>query len=346
MLDLTGLQLQPEERDRLRHPLVGGVILFSRNYLDPQQLAALVHDIHILRTPPLLVSVDHEGGAVQRFRQGFVALPPCAALGRLYDGDRRRGLQAAADLGWLMAAELRAVGVDFSFAPVLDLGRGLSRVINDRAFHADPEGVTALAHAYIRGMHRAGMAAVGKHFPGHGSVEADSHHEVPVDPRPYDAIEALDLVPFARLAGSGLAALMPAHVIYDAVDPRPAAFSRVWLQEVLRRRLGFQGCLFSDDLSMAGAAVAGDLTARARAALSAGCDMVLVCNDPRGAAELLDRLADSHEPLSQVRLMRMHGRRAPDWAALHRDPDWVRAAALAESLGPERELALGDDERV
>jgi beta-N-acetylhexosaminidase len=308
MLDVAGFTLTPEERERLRHPLTGGVILFARNYQSPAQIESLVQEIHQLRQPPLLVAVDHEGGRVQRFREGFTSLPAVARFGEVYDENPKRGRRLAETAGWLMAAELRAVGVDFSFAPVLDVGRGISRVIGDRAFHASPEAVADLAHSYMVGMHRAGMAATGKHFPGHGGVEADSHVAVPVDERRYQDIYMEDIVPFERMIHYGLEGIMPAHVIYPKVDPRPAGFSRFWLQQILRGELGFEGVIFSDDLSMEGAKSAGGVVERARAALDAGCDMVLVCNDPAAAGKLLDGLGQHDNPVSLLRLARMHGR--------------------------------------
>jgi len=308
MLDVAGLALTSEEKQRLRHPLVGGVILFSRNYSSPEQLEELVGEIHGLRQPPLLVAVDHEGGRVQRFREGFTRLPPAAEFGALYEENADRARRLSETAGWLMATELRAVGVDFSFAPVLDVNRGISQVIGDRSFHPNPEIVAELAHAYMIGMHRAGMAATGKHFPGHGGVEADSHLAVPVDNRAYQDIYMEDIVPFERMIHFGLEGIMPAHVIYPQVDAQPAGFSRHWLQHILRGELGFEGVIFSDDLSMEGAKVAGGVVARARAALSAGCDMVLVCNDPDSACELLDGLGHYDNPASHLRLARMHGR--------------------------------------
>ncbi|MGH8583001.1 MAG: beta-N-acetylhexosaminidase [Gammaproteobacteria bacterium] len=339
MLDLHGPALTAEEREQLCHPAVGGVILFSRNYVDREQLRKLVADIHGLRDPPLLTAVDHEGGAVQRFRNGFTPLPACAALGRAFDRDRPRGLQLAEQHGWLMAAELRTAGVDLSFAPVLDVGLGVSRVINDRAFHRDPEVIALLASAYVRGMHAAGMAAVGKHFPGHGSVAPDSHHELPVDPRPYDRIRERDLVPFERLIRGGLEGIMPAHVVYTRVDARPSGFSSWWLNEVLRGELGFQGTIFSDDISMSGAACIGDFPGRARAALAAGCDMVLLCNSPDQIPSVLRGLEDYHDPVAQLRLVRMHGRAAPPPDSARRE----QASAALVSVVAAAELALGDD---
>lgn len=332
MLDLQGATLLPEERDLLRHPLVGGLILFARNYESPEQLGALLAEVHALREPRLLVAVDHEGGRVQRFRQGFTALPPARVFGDSYIHDPRRARRLAEAAGWVMASELRAVGVDFSFAPVLDVDRGVSRVIGDRAFGGAPDVVTALAHSYMLGMRQAGMAATGKHFPGHGAVEADSHLALPVDTRRYEDIQAEDLVPFERMIGYGLAGIMPAHVVYSSIDTHPAGFSRFWLDEVLRRRLGFQGVIFSDDLSMEGAAFAGDYAARATAAVEAGCDMVLVCNNRAGAVAVLDGFKPRHDPVLHTRLARMHGRHAVTWDSLHRDPRWQQAVHVVERL--------------
>ena len=308
MLDIVDLELSQAERDRLQHPLVGGVLLFSRNYESPEQLLSLVRDIHSLRDPHLLVAVDHEGGRVQRFRDGFTGLPPMRVLGSVYDENPKRAKRLAETCGWLLASELRAVGVDFSFAPVLDLDRGMSKVIGDRAFHSNPETVADLAHACMLGMSHVGMSATGKHFPGHGGVAGDSHTEVPVDGRGYADIYAEDILPFERMINFGLAAVMPAHVVYAQVDPNPAGFSRFWLQDILRTHLGFQGVIFSDDLSMAGATLAGDMLERSRVALHAGCDMILVCNDINAADKVLDGLGAHNDPVSHLRLVRMHGR--------------------------------------
>lgn len=289
MLDVEGLALTADDRERLAHPLVGGVILFTRNYADRGQLAALTASIRALRDPALVIGVDHEGGRVQRFRAGFSAIPPMRLLGETWDRDVAQAARDAEALGRTIAGELRPLAIDFSFTPVLDLAYGSSAVIGDRAFHRNPNAVAHLATALRRGLNAGGMAAVGKHFPGHGFVAADSHTDVPVDGRPMAAIAADDLVPFGALVRGGLEAVMPAHVIYPDVDAKPAGYSRVWLQEVLRGRLGFDGMIFSDDLGMAGAHTAGDIVARAEAAVEAGCDVVLVCNDAAASDDLLSR---------------------------------------------------------
>lgn len=329
MLDLSGTELLPEERERLQHPACGGVILFARNYESPAQLHSLVEDIHRSRQPALLVAVDHEGGRVQRFRDGFTVLPPAAWFGRLYDRSHGRGLRAAREAGWLMASELRAAGVDFSFAPVLDLDRGLCEVIGDRAFHRRPEAVAELAHAWMSGMHEAGMPAVGKHFPGHGGVTVDSHVSLPEDPRPQRDLLMEDIVPFQRMIHYGLEAVMPAHVVYTSADSRPAGFSDYWLKNMLRGQLEFSGVIFSDDLSMGAAEEAGTYPARADAALSAGCDVVLVCNNPAAAETVLEHLKGYENPTAQIRLMRMHGRGSHTRAALHESSRWHDAVKIA-----------------
>jgi beta-N-acetylhexosaminidase len=310
VVDLAGLELAPEDRELLVHPLVGGVILFARNYSGPDQLRALTGAIHALRTPPLLIAVDQEGGRVQRFLAGFTRLPPMSALGRAYDRDRAVAASLAGAIGVVLAAELAAHGVDFSFAPVLDVDFGASSVIGDRALHSDPRAVARLAAALVGGMSRIGMGAVGKHFPGHGYVRADSHHEVPVDERDLALIEANDLLPYRALIGSGLAGVMPAHVIYPRVDSRPAGFSARWLKDILRGRLAFDGAVFSDDLSMEGAAVAGGIVERGRAALDAGCDLVLVCNARAAAERLLDGLGPAR--LDPACAERMRGPRTAE----------------------------------
>jgi beta-N-acetylhexosaminidase len=292
VIDVVGLALTDDDRKRLLHPATGGVILFSRNYETPEQLTALCEEIEKLREPALPICVDHEGGRVQRFKTGFTLLPPMRELGRLWDRDRPAGRAAARAAAYVAAAELAAHGVDFSFAPVLDLDFGASGVIGDRALHYDPTAVGALGASLIQGFADAGMAAVGKHFPGHGFCEADSHVAVPTDGRKFAEIWKKDILPYKPAIDAGMAAVMPAHVIYPEVDPEPAGYSRYWLQDVLRGKLGFDGLIFSDDLSMEGASTAGGIAERARAALGAGCDMVLLCNDPAGQEVLLEALKD------------------------------------------------------
>jgi beta-N-acetylhexosaminidase len=273
---IEGLELSPADRERLLHPHVGGVTLFARNYAEPKQLTALCEAIHRLREPQLLICVDHEGGRVQRFRDGFTRLPPMGRIGALWATDRQPARAAAWAAGAILAAELRGCGVDLSFAPVLDLDYGASTIIGDRALHRDPQIVADLAAALIEGQHAFGMRAVGKHFPGHGYIAADSHLELPVDERSLQQIAAQDLVPFRTLAPR-LAGVMTAHVLYPQVDSQPAGFSRRWIGEILRADLGFAGAVVSDDLGMQGAACAGPLQARAEAAFASGCDLVLAC---------------------------------------------------------------------
>jgi len=340
MIDLEGLEISPVEREMLQHPLVGGVILFTRNYESPEQITELVEAIHRLRSPHLLVAVDHEGGRVQRFRNGFTQLPPVGKLALRYQEDNKAARKLAETFGWLMAVELRSVGVDFSFAPVLDVDRGVSDIIGDRSFGNDPEMVSSLAAAYVRGMHKAGMVATGKHFPGHGAIKADSHIACPVDKRSFEDIYSEDIVPFARLISNGLAGIMPAHVVYSAVDTSPAGFSSFWLNQVLRNQLEFQGVIFSDDLSMEGASIAGDIVDRAKAALKAGCDMVLVCNDPGSASRVLNKLGEHNDPISHVRFARMHGRHFVNRRQLLKEVQWKQAVAAIEDLAAGDSLEL------
>jgi beta-N-acetylhexosaminidase len=336
MLDVVGTELDADDIRRLQHPLVGGVILFARNYQSPAQLKALTAAIHAVRQPPLLIAVDHEGGRVQRFRDGFTRIPAMRELGKIWDHNPRRARQLAEEAGWVLAAELRAHGIDFSFTPVLDIDYGSSGVIGDRAFHRNTQAIAELGHALMAGLKRGGMAAVGKHFPGHGYVVADSHVAVPVDERTPAEIDRDDLVPFRRMIDSGLAAIMPAHVIYPKVDANPAGFSRVWLQDVLRKRLNFNGVIFSDDLAMEGAGVAGGVTQRALAALQAGCDMALLCNRPDLADELLASLHWDMSAVSMARLARMHGKHHPaSMSALHENAEFLRAVHHAANLGVE-----------
>jgi len=326
MIDVIGTELCADDVRRLQHPLVGGVILFSRNYRDPDQLKALTTQIRAVRTPPLLIAVDHEGGRVQRFREGFTPIPAMREFGKIWDINPKRAKQLAQEAGWIMAAELRAHGLDFSFAPVLDMDYGDSLVIGNRAFHIKMQAIHELAYALMLGLRRGGMQAVGKHFPGHGFVKADSHVAIPVDERSFDEIAQHDMQPFRMMIDDGLAGMMPAHVIYPKVDDKPAGFSQRWLQKVLRERLGFNGVIFSDDLSMEGATVAGDVTARANAALQAGCDMVLVCNRPDLVDELLTQLQYKPNAVSMARLVQMHGAlHPPSMVQLHEDAEFVAA---------------------
>ena len=342
MLDIAGVALDADGERRLTHPLTGGVILFSRNYESPEQLTQLTHDIHALRQPPLLIAVDHEGGRVQRFRDGFTVLPAMRQLGAVWDADARKARKLAQQVGFVLAAELRAHGVDLSMTPVLDVDHGNSSVIGDRAFHSNPRAIGELATGLIKGLKQAGMSSVGKHFPGHGHVTADSHHDIPVDARTLEAITASDLVPFRRLIENDLGGIMPAHVIYPAVDSRPAGFSDIWLKQILRGQLGFDGMVFSDDLSMAGASTAGNVVERAQAALGAGCDMVLLCNDEAAADQLLDGLDCEMTATALTRLARIHGRGgAPTAAQLQHDRRYLEATAAVRAIGVNRgELPL------
>ncbi len=345
MVDVAGLALTAVERGRLADPLVGAVILFSRNFQDRAQVRALVAEIRSLRTPQLLIAVDQEGGRVQRFRDGFYRLPPLRWIGHQYDLDNAEGRRLAQTCGWLMAAEVLDTGVDFSFAPVVDLDYGTSEVIGDRSFHRDPEVVAELASAYVLGMHKAGMIAVAKHFPGHGYVVADSHLDLPVDPRTraelYD-----DLVPFGRLIRQGVEGVMIAHVRFPQVDGAVASLSPYWLRTALRAELGFGGVIFSDDLSMKALASEGEMPERARRALAAGADMALICNDPDGVEATLDALRGRQDPVSQARLVMLR-RRAPigvELAAAHGEfretPAWRHAVAALDRAQARPGLTL------
>ena len=326
MIDVAGTTLTDFDRERLLHPLVGGLILFSRNYESPPQLEALCADVHALREPRLPIAVDHEGGRVQRFREGFTRLPPMRKLGEWWDRDADAAKQAAQGIGFVLASELRARGVDFSFTPVLDLDWGNSGVIGDRAFHQEPAIVAAISAALIAGLRGAGMGACGKHFPGHGWVEADSHIAIPVDERSLEEIET-DMRPYGLLQ---LDAVMPAHVIYPKVDARPAGFSPVWINK-LRNDFAFDGVIFSDDLSMEGASVAGDIVARANAAWDAGCDMLLVCNTPDAVGELLARWQPVLDPVRSRRVERLLPS-PPHWKLDVSDPPYAAGCAAAAAL--------------
>ena len=328
VLDPTGLTLTDDDRKRLRHPAAGGVILFAHNYESPEQLMALTDEISRLREPELPVGVDHEGGRVPRFKSGFTEIPPMRQLGVLWDRDREAAREAARAVGTVISAELGAHGLDFSYTPVLDLDYGTSAVIGHRAFHYDPHAVGALAAQLIEGLASGGMAAVGKHFPGHGFAAADSHVAVPHDERPAKDLFRKDVVPYEAAIKAGLAAVMPAHVIYAQADAEPAGYSRYWLQEVLRSKLGFEGLIFSDDLSMEGASTAGGVPERARAALAAGCDQVLLCQKPKEQELLLESLASTPVAFPErVERMRRRGGR-----------DYRKSVAYREALAALQQI--------
>jgi beta-N-acetylhexosaminidase len=352
MVDIAGTELTSDDVRVLLHPLVGSVILFTRNYRDLAQLSELTVAIRAVRTPHLLIAVDHEGGRVQRFREGFTRLPAARLLGRRYDNDRRQGLALTQAVGWLMASELRAVGVDFSFAPCVDLDYGVSEIIGDRAFHTDADAVAALSVAYMTGMRDAGMAAVAKHFPGHGAVVADSHIALPVDRRNFVDMEP-DLRPYRPLIANNLAAVMGAHVVYPAVDSLPASLSKRWLDGVLRNELGFHGCVFADDLSMAGAAAFGGIIERAELAFAAGCDVLPICNDRQAVKSVLAHFGaevgsqggvSAGSAASQARVVRMRARgEAP--TDLGADRQWQQTVANIASLSATPPLVLTEGSR-
>lgn len=320
MLDVAGLTLAQDEKEKLNHPNTGAVILFSRNYQNPEQVTELINSIRAARNGDILIAVDQEGGRVQRFQQGFTRLPPASNYAQMPE--------LAEPAGWLMAAELLAVGVDFSFAPVLDIDCGVSEIIGNRSFSTDPALATRLSSSFRKGMNEAGMAATGKHFPGHGAVALDSHLTLPVDERDMDSIRAKDLLPFKQLIAEGLEGIMPAHVVYPRIDPNPAGFSPFWIQQILRKELNFNGTVFSDDLSMEGAASVGDFPERARLAQRAGCDMILVCNNPAAAGQVLDALPITHDPVREQRLRSMQGKPQMNREQLMQSEKWQRLSTL------------------
>ncbi len=333
MLDLEGYELTSEEQEILAHPLVGGIIFFSRNYHSIEQLQALVASIRAAQKNQLLIAVDHEGGRVQRFRDGFSRLPAPRTIYEHAQANLELSCQYAKTLGWLMAAELRALDIDFSFAPVLDLNYNISDVIGDRAFHRNPEIVSQLATAYVTGMQQAGMAAVGKHFPGHGAIKADSHIAIPIDTRDLVTITQQDLIPFKTLIqNQTLQAIMPAHVIYAKIDSNPAGFSSIWIQQILRQQLQFDGMILSDDLDMAAAHQAGDFIDRAQATLQAGCDMAVVCNHRQGALQILDQLNWTPSPQTQTRQTAMQGQASLSFIELKQSSQWQTATELAHRI--------------
>ena len=334
MCDIAGTELTIDDKRRLQHPMIGGVILFARNYSSLQQLTDLTTEIHSLRIPSLLVAVDHEGGRVQRFKNGFTRLPAMRELGKIWDEYPIRAHRLAQLTGYVLAAELRACGIDLSFTPVLDIDYQQSCVIGDRAFHRKPQVIGELAHSLMKGLKLGGMEAIGKHFPGHGYIQEDSHIEMPVDKRSYADIKMDDLIPFREMIKHGLAGIMPAHVIYPKIDSQPAGFSTVWLQKILRSELEFDGCIFSDDLSMEGAVVAGNIVQRAEIAFNAGCDMVLVCNDPHAADKLLAELEWKMPAASLARVNCMRGHPNPDSVAkLHENPGFIQSAQEVGNIG-------------
>jgi beta-N-acetylhexosaminidase len=332
-ITIAGTSLTAADQTRLQHPGTGGLILFSHNYASPEQLAELIREVRSIRAP-LLIATDHEGGRVQRFRSGFTHLPAAATILQHCPTDRQRACQIAHTLGWLMAAELRSVGVDFSFAPVLDIQHGLSDVIGDRAFATDHSTVAQLAQAWAQGATSAGMISVGKHFPGHGGVTLDSHTALPQDSRTYPEIQANDLRPFQHLIRQQIAAIMPAHIRYVACDHQPAGFSHHWLQEILRQELGFRGAILSDDLNMQAALTCYPNPAeRARAACAAGCDAVLICHDMIATDAILDALSEPPEPVVIQRLQNLQGQPgACNLKTLQQQPRWQTAAQLAHTL--------------
>ncbi len=335
MLDIEGRELTPADRALLREPAVGGVILFSRNYESPSQIADLIAAIRSLRSPPLLIAVDHEGGRVQRFRDGFSAVPPMRSIGRQYDSDSDAAISLAKTAGWLIASELRAMDIDLSFTPCVDLDWGVSEIIGNRAFHRKPDVVGDLASAFCNGLRSAGMAAVAKHFPGHGAVVADSHDQLPVDRRNYgDLLD--DMRPYEKLiAKRQLAGVMIAHIVYSETDSLPASFSPYWIKEQLRSSLGYDGAVLCDDLTMKATESMGSMPKRARLALEAGCDMVLVCNDRPAASATVAALRDYSNPLSLVRLARLHGTGNVMRESLMASEEWhVAADRLKHWLDP------------
>lgn len=293
VIDIEGTQLSAEDKDVLTHPLVGGFILFARNYESPSQLSALVKSIRTTKKSPILIMVDQEGGRVQRFKDGFTRLPPAASFGEIYAENPDEGIKSARLSGKLMASEILAAGIDFSIAPVLDLNKPICKVIGDRAFHHTTQGVIELATAYMHGMREAGMASIGKHFPGHGSVSVDSHTGMPVDERTFAELEQEDLYPFTALIQRGIDAILASHVIFPAIDKMPAGYSRYWLTDILRNKLKFNGPILTDDLSMEGANISSNYAERVTLAREAGCDLALLCNSRAGVAQVLDNVSCS-----------------------------------------------------
>lgn len=333
ILDIASTQLTSEDREILAHPLVGGVILFARNYHDPEQLANLTRDLRSIKNPSLLITVDQEGGTVQRFIQDFVKLPSLESIGQVYHDDPKQGLSLVKSAAWVMAQELLACGVDLSFAPVLDLKTPQSTVIGQRgrAFDADPENIVTLAEQYIQTLNSAGMQAVAKHFPGHGSAAGDSHDAIVRDSRPLKEMEAHDLIPFTKLIDQ-ITGVMVAHVIYSEQDSQPAGFSRYWVTDYLRKKLKFSGLVFTDALDMQGATVYNSVSERVEQALAVGCDLALVCNNRKAAIEILDTLKYKIAENFSARIDKLRGRFDYDWKILHALPEWRMMVENLKSL--------------
>lgn len=324
MIDVEGFTLSAVEKQKINHPNTGAVILFSRNYSSPEQIEKLISEIRQARHGDILIAVDQEGGRVQRFQTGFTRLPPAAAFAE--------HPELAKSAGWLMASELLALGVDFSFAPVLDIDCGISEIIGNRSFSQDPLLATQLASHFTKGMNSAGMAATGKHFPGHGAVALDSHLTLPIDTRDLNIICDKDILPFKQLIAEGLEAIMPAHVVYPQVDSLPAGFSKKWIQGILRTELNFNGVVFSDDLSMEGAASIGNYSQRAKLALDAGCDMVLVCNNSTAAEEVLSSIPISQNIIREQRLTTMIGKPQFSRKQLIQSDKWLTISKKISTL--------------
>lgn len=343
MADVAGFTLTEAEKQRLLDPAIGGIILFRRNFSDINQLKQLVKEIKALRTPELIIAVDHEGGRVQRFIEGFTRLPAMRVLGEIWDNEgEEQACHAAQQVGWVLATELAACGIDLSFTPVLDLDWGNCAVIGNRSFHAQASVVSRLALALQAGLNRGGMKSCGKHFPGHGFVEGDSHHVLPQDNRSFEQLQQHDITPFALLAQAGMAAVMPAHVVYPNIDSQPAGFSEFWLKTVLRQQLGFNGVIFSDDLTMEGAGGAGDIKERARLSFAAGCDIVLVCNRPDLMDELRADLMPSENPYLAERWQQMACHISIEQAqAMMATEAFKQAQAMTAQLATPKDIANG-----
>lgn len=328
IIDVEGLSISPEDREILAHPLVGGVILFARNYASREQLNLLCQSIRDSRSSPLIIMVDQEGGRVQRFLHEFTRLPFMAVFGNLYDENPSNACRLAEDCGWVMAIELLSLQIDLSLAPVLDINKGVSSIIGERAFHANPQVVVTLANAFIKGMREAGMQAVGKHFPGHGSVVQDSHLAIPIDHRDLSTIEQDDMLAFTGMIKSGMTAMMAAHIIFPQIDQLPVGFSRVWLQQILRERLGFTGVILTDDLNMEGANISANYADRVCAAKEAGCDFALLCNNRKGVIEVLNHLDHKKYEVNKEKWSLLQGNQHSFSEAYQVNPRWHRTREL------------------